>query len=346
MEKEIKFVVMVPVYRAEAYLDECVRSVLNQTYHNFELLLVDDGSPDRCGEMCDGYAAGDDRVRVYHKPNGGLLHTRRFAIERAGMEGYCLFLDSDDVLLPHALETVARTVRQYDCDCVVFDLETFGEGVEPHRSGSFAEEPVLVTDKRRLYDLVLKEPGAYNSVCRKAVRLALLSHRMEDYAPYYGISVGEDRLQSLEIYRNSRSVCFIPDVLYRYRMNSASIMHTAGLAERKADFRVYEAEREMLEKDSAYAGEPFAAYRGARIRQVSGDLAYIACLPLPKAERTALYEKVRTSSYWRDFLDGGGYDRREVGRMALFYELFRRRRYTLAALSARIYRKLRRSSAV
>ena len=81
----------------EQYLPECIESVLGQTYANFEFILVDDGSPDRCGEICDEYAKKDSRIRVFHKPNGGLMHTRRYALERAQGD-YYVFLDSDDYL--------------------------------------------------------------------------------------------------------------------------------------------------------------------------------------------------------------------------------------------------------
>ena len=73
--------VIVPVYKVEPYLEKCVNSIRNQTYHNLEILLVDDGSPDRCGEMCDEYAKLDPRIRVIHKENGGLSDARNAALD-------------------------------------------------------------------------------------------------------------------------------------------------------------------------------------------------------------------------------------------------------------------------
>ena len=75
--------VIVPVYNVEKYLDRCVKSILSQSFSDFELLLVDDGSPDRCGEMCDEYAKGDSRIKAFHKRNGGLSDARNFGIEKA-----------------------------------------------------------------------------------------------------------------------------------------------------------------------------------------------------------------------------------------------------------------------
>ena len=73
--------VIVPIYKVEDYLDECVQSIINQTYTNLEIILVDDGSPDRCPEMCDEYARQDSRIKVIHKPNGGLSSARNIGIE-------------------------------------------------------------------------------------------------------------------------------------------------------------------------------------------------------------------------------------------------------------------------
>lgn len=92
---EIKFSIIVPVYKSELYLPECIDSVLSQDYKNFELILVDDGSPDRCPEICDNYALKDKRIKTIHKQNGGASDARNFGIDTASGD-YILFLDSDD----------------------------------------------------------------------------------------------------------------------------------------------------------------------------------------------------------------------------------------------------------
>lgn len=87
--------VIVPVYKVEQYLIECVTSILNQTYQNLEILLIDDGSPDNCPQMCDKFATMDSRIRVIHKTNGGLADARNTGLENATGE-YVAFVDSDD----------------------------------------------------------------------------------------------------------------------------------------------------------------------------------------------------------------------------------------------------------
>lgn len=107
--------VIVPVYKVEPYLRRCVDSVLNQTYQNFEIILVDDGSPDNCGAICDEYAAADSRVRVFHKENGGVSSARNMGLDRAKGE-FVAFLDSDDWYHPQMLELLSRAAEEFGAD--------------------------------------------------------------------------------------------------------------------------------------------------------------------------------------------------------------------------------------
>lgn len=95
--------VIVPVYKVEKYLKKCVESIRQQSYSNLEIILVDDGSPDKCGQMCDEFAKGDSRIKVLHKKNGGLADARNAGIEKASGE-YLLFVDSDDWIHPMLVE--------------------------------------------------------------------------------------------------------------------------------------------------------------------------------------------------------------------------------------------------
>ena len=96
---EALITVIVPVYKTERYLDQCVQSIVNQTYPNLEIILVDDGSPDGCPQICDDWAAKDQRIRVIHKANGGSAQARNRGIAAATGE-YISFIDSDDYISP------------------------------------------------------------------------------------------------------------------------------------------------------------------------------------------------------------------------------------------------------
>lgn len=104
--------VIVPVYNTKAYLGRCVDSLLRQTYRDLEIILVDDGSTDGSGELCDSYAAGDERVRVFHKENGGSSSARNLGLDKAAGE-YVGFVDSDDYVDPDMYERLYAGIREY-----------------------------------------------------------------------------------------------------------------------------------------------------------------------------------------------------------------------------------------
>lgn len=109
--------VIVPIYKVERYLPKCVDSILNQTYSNLEIILVDDGSPDGCGRLCDAYAARDSRIRVIHKPNGGLSDARNAGIEIA-QGAYLSFVDSDDWMEPDTYASMLPLMEKYHAKIV------------------------------------------------------------------------------------------------------------------------------------------------------------------------------------------------------------------------------------
>lgn len=112
--KQPKISVVVPIYNAEKFLSSCVDSILSQTFKDFELLLVDDGSPDNSGAICDEYAKTDSRIRVFHIPNSGANRAREWGVNKGNSE-YITFVDSDDSLPPTALQDLyALTSDKYD----------------------------------------------------------------------------------------------------------------------------------------------------------------------------------------------------------------------------------------
>ena len=121
MNKEPKISVIVPVYKAEAYLHRCVDSIIAQTFTDWELLLVDDGSPDKSGEICDEYASKDARIRVFHKENGGVSSARQKGLDEAIGE-YTIHADPDDWVEPMMLEELYTKAKEDDADMVICDF--------------------------------------------------------------------------------------------------------------------------------------------------------------------------------------------------------------------------------
>lgn len=113
---------IVPVYKVEKYLKECIDSILNQTFTDFELILVDDGSPDRCPQMCDEAAKQDDRIQVIHQKNGGLSAARNTGIEAARGE-WLGFVDSDDFVAPDFYEKLLTAAKEANADCAICSIQ-------------------------------------------------------------------------------------------------------------------------------------------------------------------------------------------------------------------------------
>ena len=109
-KQDVQISIIVPIYKVEKYLVRCVESLIAQDFSSLEIILIDDGSPDRCGEICDNYAKKDARITAYHKPNGGLSDARNYGLERAHGE-YVLFVDSDDYLEPGACASLWKEAQ-------------------------------------------------------------------------------------------------------------------------------------------------------------------------------------------------------------------------------------------
>lgn len=142
-----KVSVIIPVYKAQDYLNRCIDSVLQQTYKNLEIILVDDGSPDSCGEICDSYKKRDQRVTVIHQPNSGQSIARNSAIKIATGE-YFVFLDSDDVAPEMMVETLIQTCELKKTDIAIGDYISFSDTV-----------PQIIKHKEKKIDSVLVYKG-------------------------------------------------------------------------------------------------------------------------------------------------------------------------------------------
>ena len=119
--------IIIPVYKVEKYLEKCIQSVINQTYENLQIILVDDGSPDNCGKICDEYAKKDHRIEVIHKSNGGLSDARNQGLERAKGE-YIGFVDSDDYIEADMYEVLYNLLKQYNADVSICNFYTVSQG--------------------------------------------------------------------------------------------------------------------------------------------------------------------------------------------------------------------------
>lgn len=214
--------VLIPVYNVENYLQRCIDSVLAQDFQDWEMILVDDGSPDRCPEICDEAAKKDNRVTVVHKENGGLPSARLAAFERAKGE-YLVFLDSDDWLLEGALTTLYEAVMSDGGWDIVKTrvLRIDDRGNEWNESYAI-EEGTIEGDGKYLRSLQIDSISPYlHSAIYKAT---LFSKDCFSVLVEHGISVGEDWFTNYCVAPKVKRVKFIETATFAYFINSNSYM--------------------------------------------------------------------------------------------------------------------------
>jgi len=167
--------VIVPVYKAEAYLADCVGSLLSQTFSDFEVILVDDGSPDNCGSLCEAYAAEYDHISVIHQENRGQSAARNHAMTQAKGEWIC-FVDSDDLIHPRMLELLYRAAREKDAAiamCGMLEALSLPEDFNRERNAAFE---LLTMDEETLVRLYDAEDYPGWVACAKLIRRELIEH--------------------------------------------------------------------------------------------------------------------------------------------------------------------------
>ena len=173
------FSVIVPIYKVEKYLKRCIESVLSQTYKDFELILVDDGSPDNCPQICDAFASENPNIKVIHKENGGLVSARQEGIKIASGE-YVFNLDGDDALLPYALECAERIISETKADIVCFSHMEYRDGKTKDMTGNIVPVGFYNKEdmKKHVYPHILSDKNMGNIfyfLWGKAIRRTLVT---------------------------------------------------------------------------------------------------------------------------------------------------------------------------
>ena len=301
MDASVKFSILVPVYNVEKYIRECIDSVLKQGYGNFELVLVDDGSTDTSGLICDEYAAKDERIKVFHKPNGGLMSARRTGIANAAGD-YFIFVDSDDFIAENTLEVLAENIAKTGADCIVYGIKW----LKPGGTASIRcrEEYCgrLIEDKAYVLNIMLND-ASYNSLCRKCVKASCFDGR--DFSSCFHIKSGEDRVQSEEILENAKSFLFISDVLYFYRVNDSSITHSISYDGYKADFTVEERSLKLLEKLGLFTEDDYNRFRNFALDSLVMELKRLSRFCSDMENSVMGLDSIRESGYYKAFLSKG-----------------------------------------
>lgn len=203
--------IVVPVYKVEKYLDECVESLVRQTYNNLEIILVDDGSPDNCPAMCDNWANKDNRIRVIHKSNGGLSSARNAALDVMSGD-YCMCVDSDDYLHQDTLHDVVDIALSQNADIVQFNIirgssDTFPIISKCNRIQAFDNHNIFYSKVQKII------------MCGKLYKSNLLDGIRMPVG-----KINEDDATTWKLYYKSNKTIYIDTPYYYYRVNPTSIM--------------------------------------------------------------------------------------------------------------------------
>lgn len=208
--------IIVPIYKVEDYLRRCVDSLLAQTYHDFELILVDDGSPDNCGKFCDEYMALDSRIRVIHKENGGLSDARNAGLEIAQGK-FIAFVDSDDWVSPYYLERMLTGLQQTNADiCECNILRT--DGNTPDDEVNDRSEIITFSAHDAMLELI-QDNTFHQYVWNKLYRREVIGDILFPKG-----KTNEDEFWTYQVFGNAKKVAKISCVLYSYFQRSGSIM--------------------------------------------------------------------------------------------------------------------------
>lgn len=239
-----KISVILPVYKVEAYIDQCMECVLNQTYKNLEIILVDDGSPDNSGKMCDKYASLDDRVIVIHKKNGGAPAARNDALAIATGE-WIAYVDPDDWIEKEAFEEALKVAVREGSDIVIFNTY-LNEGDRQTNIQSFPED--FTTDNRDfIHKLQLSSLSRYYTPLLqnwsqgfpwdKIYRASFLKENNVLWPT--NVKANDDVIYTIHAFQFARKVSYINRTFYHYRMNPESIGHKYMPDRVKVDHDIY-----------------------------------------------------------------------------------------------------------
>lgn len=206
-----KVSIIVPVYKAEKYIHKCVNSLLNQTFIDYEILLIDDGSPDKSGVICDEYARVNSRVKVFHKENGGVSSARQYGLEQATGE-YVIHADPDDWVDPEMLMRLYDKASATNADIVICDYY-----INTKRKSKYCSQPIQSASPNSVLCGILNG-SIYGSCWNKLIRRSFICNNNIHF--HKGINVCEDRQFIIEILLQKPKIEYINEAFYHYCTDS------------------------------------------------------------------------------------------------------------------------------
>lgn len=340
--KEALITVVVPVYKVEKYLDRCVESIVNQTYRNLEIILVDDGSPDRSGQMCDVWAEKDNRIQVIHKKNAGLGMARNSGMEASTGEYIC-FVDSDDYIDVTTVEKSYTTMIRENAQIVVFGLTRVnaqGDEVrkiipEPERT-CFREEAV---QKEFLPDFIDPEhisvknrnlclsawSGMYSMDLVRSTGWRFVSERE---------MISEDSYSLIWLYSYVKSVAVLPEALYFYCENETSLTQTYR-EDRFEKIKEFHGQCTKMAMEMGYSRAICVRISGLFLAFTIAAMKQIAAADLPAGRQKSILSGIVDDTLMQSILHDKDCQYRSPLRRILFFAM-RRKWYGFVQLLLRL----------
>lgn len=312
-----KVSVVIPVYNVEKYLDRCIDSVVNQTYRNIEIILVDDGSPDGCPKKCDEWSEKDSRIKVIHKENQGLGMARNTGIDNATGE-YIFFFDSDDFVETTLVEKCLFAIRTTASDAAVFGrYDYFEDGTKKEKAIS-AEKLIYKGDcvkNELLAGMFTYDLGFGVSAWGKMYRTSTIKNNNLRFKSESEI-ISEDSFFMLEFFSNAKQVVIVPECLYYYfkRIDSLSRKFNRERQKKNNIFLIksldYIKEKGLSEKVETHLKVRYHSFTVSALKQIYGS-------DISKKEKKTELKKIYCDPVLRNTLE-----RKVLKKESLFLQFF------------------------
>ena len=291
--------VVVPVYKTEKYLDRCIESIVRQTYRNIEILLINDGSPDNCPQMCDEWAERDSRIRVIHKPNEGLGMARNTGLVAATSEYICFF-DSDDYIDKDTIRKAVQSAESHQSDIVLFGMYSVdGQNRIIKENSPMTVKKVFYAGEIQtclLPDLIdCHHKGAENKQIGLSACSCLFSMELLKRARFRFVSersiISEDSYSLTMLYSEVKCVSVIQEALYYYCENNNSLTRTFR-EDRVAKIKDYYLQSLTLAERCNYCEEVKRSISGVFMSFLIGAMKQIVASSMKKTEKYKMLSEI------------------------------------------------------
>ena len=313
----MRFSIVVPVYNSEKYLEKCLKSILNQSYKDFEVVLIDDGSTDKSGEICDKCGMIDSRVKVVHQKNQGQLAARLNGIKESGGE-YIVFCDSDDLLDKKALSVLSSKIEEYNPDGILYCSKKLSAHGLIKKSWRVPFNDYQIHDSAELFRFFFSTTD-YIAMWSKCFKRTLYTTTgLEEYFRY---RIAEDFIQSVFLLEKAQSVLIIPDELYYYRSNPNGILNKERRAENyNVDYSISKFVIDFMKNHPFFIRKDFEDQKYFTVLSIIERLEEISNLSTCFERKVQLFEQLKRDPFFQENI--AGFDTSVLGKKRKLYEMF------------------------